>query len=213
MNLEQYESFQRPQLDRDTRCHQDFPTFSTFKYMPSKRVEGQIKRSAIMVVTQRISSAVVDLNSGLKIPQVHLGVFQADNRTKTAVKWALEAGYRGFDSAEVYGNEKDVGSSVIAFLKTHRSITREAIWFTTKLRQNTSYEITRQAIKGSIKRTKLGYIDLYLLHTPAGGREKRLECWRALEDALSDGEVKCIGVSNWGMKHVCPLYLCLYPLS
>ena len=48
----------------------------------------------------------------------------------------------------------------------------------------------------------LGYIDLYLLHSPYGGEAKRLECWRAVEDAIAEGEVKSGGVSNFGIKHV-----------
>lgn len=147
-------------------------------------------------------TAMLQLNNAVLMPQLHLGVYEARSRTKDAVKWALEAGYRAIDSAEAYGNEKDVGSAILAFIASHPSIRREDIWFTTKLRVNVSYDVTRRAIKGSIKRTKLGYVDLYLLHTPSGGKETRLECWRALEDALSEGEVKSIGVSNYGVKHV-----------
>ena len=53
----------------------------------------------------------------------------------------------------------------------------------------------------------MGYIDLYLLHSPYGGKQKRLECWRAVEDAIHEGEVKCGGVSNFGVKHVSQLPL------
>ena len=53
----------------------------------------------------------------------------------------------------------------------------------------------------------LGYVDLYLLHSPYGGAEKRRECWRAVVDAVGEGEVRVGGVSNFGVRHVSfPLY-------
>ncbi len=86
---------------------------------------------------------------------------------------------------------------------------REDLWFTTKLKENRGYEQTRKAIKESIRKSGLGYLDLYLLHSPYGGKGKRLECWRAVEDAVEDGEVRAGGVSNYGVKHV--RFLFLYP--
>jgi diketogulonate reductase-like aldo/keto reductase len=118
------------------------------------------------------------------------------------VKWALEAGYRAVDSAEAYGNEKEAGAAILAFLESEKSLSRKDIWFTTKLWNNTSYNATRAAIKESINRSGLGYLDLYLLHSPYPGKEKRLECWKAVEDAVLDGEVRAGGVSNWSVKHV-----------
>ena len=67
---------------------------------------------------------------------------------------------------------------------------------------NSSYDATRKSIKTSIKECGLGYIDLYLMHAPYGGKKKRLECWKAVEDAIEDGEVRMGGVSNFGIKHV-----------
>lgn len=137
------------------------------------------------------------------MPRIHLGVYEVSGRqVKDAVKWALEAGYRAVDSAEVYGNEKEAGAAILAFLKSENSVSRQEIWFTTKLWSNTSYNATRASIKDSIKRSGLGYLDLYLLHSPYPGKEKRLECWKAVEDAILDGEVRAGGVSNWSVKHV-----------
>lgn len=53
-----------------------------------------------------------------------------------------------------------------------------------------------------MKECGLGYIDLFLLHSPYGGKRARLESWRAVEDAVLEGEVKIGGVSNYGVKHV-----------
>lgn len=134
--------------------------------------------------------------------------------TSNAVIHALESGYRAIDSAEWYANEKEVGTAITKFLSSSAnssSLQREDIWFTTKLKTNTSYDATRKAVKESIRKSGLGYIDLYLLHSPYGGKRKRLECWRAVEDAIEDGEIRAGGVSNYGVKHVrtC-LYLRIY---
>jgi len=140
------------------------------------------------------------------MPQIHLGVYMTvGSETINAVKWALEAGYRGFDSAQMYHNEKEVGTAITSFLSSKANtsaLKREDIHFTTKLSSNTSYEAARKSIKNSLKQSGLGYIDLFLLHSPYGGKAKRLECWKAVEDAIDDGEVKIGGVSNFGVKHL-----------
>lgn len=111
----------------------------------------------------------------------------------------------------MYRNEGQVGSAVQSFLSSPNntsSLKREDIHFTSKLASNTSYEAARKSIKQSVKQSGLGYIDLFLLHSPYGGNSKRLECWKAVEDAIDDGEVVTGGVSNFGVKHVC---LCFRP--
>ena len=105
----------------------------------------------------------------------------------------------------MYHNEKEVGSSIQSFLSGKSNTTglkREDIHFTSKLASNTSYDIARRSIKQSVKQSGLGYVDLFLLHSPYGGKAKRLECWRAIEDAIDDGEIKTGGISNFGVKHV-----------
>ena len=105
----------------------------------------------------------------------------------------------------MYRNEHEVGTSILAFLASTSgtsSLKREDIFFTSKLASNTSYAAARKSIKRSVDESGLGYIDLFLLHSPYGGKQARLECWRAVEDAIDDGEVKSGGVSNFGVKHV-----------
>ena len=112
----------------------------------------------------------------------------------------------GIDSAQMYHNEKEVGNAIRAFLASEvntSGLEREDIHFTTKLASNSSYDATRQSIKGSLKRSGFDYIDLFLLHSPYGGKRARLESWRAVEDAIAEGEIKTGGVSNFGIKHVC----------
>lgn len=139
----------------------------------------------------------------ISMPRIHLGVYMTSgSETLSAVTEALDAGYRGFDSAEMYANEREVGSAIRKYLSAHKELKREDIWFTTKLATNNSYDATRKSIKESIKKSGLGYLDLYLLHSPYGGRERRLECWRAVGDAVKEGEVRTGGVSNFGVRHV-----------
>jgi diketogulonate reductase-like aldo/keto reductase len=150
-------------------------------------------------------ASTIKLNNGLEMPRIHLGVYMTSGReTSAAVTHALEAGYRGFDSAEWYANEKEVGTAISNFLSANEGrLGREDVWFTTKLKTNSTYSATKKRIQESIKKSGLGYLDLYLLHSPYGGREKRLESWRAVEDAIAEGKVRAGGVSNFGVRHVC----------
>ena len=106
----------------------------------------------------------------------------------------------------MYRNEKEVGRALQAYIEAQGgrpdALTREDVFYTTKLLTNSGYEATRQSIRESIRASGLGYIDLFLIHAPYGGREKRLASWRAIEDAVSDGEVRAGGVSNYGVKHL-----------
>ena len=109
------------------------------------------------------------------------------------------------DSAQMYQNEKETGTAIEAFLASEantEALKREDIHFTTKLARNTEYQRARKSITQSVKASGLGYIDLFLLHSPYGGKTMRLESWRAVEDAIEAGEVKTGGVSNFGVKHV-----------
>jgi diketogulonate reductase-like aldo/keto reductase len=154
-------------------------------------------------------SSTITLNNGIQMPRIHLGVYMTSGaETITAVTHALEAAYRGIDSAEWYANEREVGSAVLKYVAANQTsgVKRADVWFTTKLKTNIGYDATRRAVKESIKKSGLGYIDLYLLHSPYGGRSRRLECWRAVEDAIEEGEVRAGGVSNFGVKHVSVSY-------
>jgi diketogulonate reductase-like aldo/keto reductase len=105
----------------------------------------------------------------------------------------------------MYHNEKESGKAVSDFLSSEantQSLSREDIHFTSKLASNSAYDTARKSIKRSIKECGLGYIDLFLLHSPYGGKEARLASWQAVQDAIEDGEVKIGGVSNYGVKHL-----------
>lgn len=104
-----------------------------------------------------------------------------------------------------YHNEKESGQAVLDFLASDanvESLERKDIHFTSKLASNSTYDAARTAITTSVKACGLGYIDLFLLHSPYGGKKSRLDSWRAVEDAMDAGEVRIGGVSNYGIKHV-----------
>ena len=105
----------------------------------------------------------------------------------------------------MYHNEVQCGEAIHSFLaskaNTH-ALKREDIWFTSKLASNAAYDAARKSISQSVKRSGLGYIDLFLLHSPYGGKEMRLQSWKAVEDAIDAGEIRTGGVSNFGVKHV-----------
>jgi diketogulonate reductase-like aldo/keto reductase len=109
------------------------------------------------------------------------------------------------DSAQMYHNEKESGKAISDFLSSSdntNSLKREDIHFTSKLASNSPYDAARKSISRSVQECGLGYIDLFLLHSPYGGKKARLESWRAVEDAIDDGEIRIGGVSNYGVKHV-----------
>ncbi|KAI5927685.1 aldo-keto reductase family 1 member E1 [Camillea tinctor] len=143
------------------------------------------------------------------MPQLQLGLYMMSGREASqSVRWALAAGYRGFDCAQMYHNEREAGRAIRDFLENKHGenvdgITREDVFYTSKLASNsTSYQAVRRCIKQSVDVCGLGYIDLFLLHSPYGGREARLTSWKAVEDAITDGEIKSGGVSNYGVRHI-----------
>jgi diketogulonate reductase-like aldo/keto reductase len=152
-------------------------------------------------------STRISLSSGLSIPQIHLGVYlMSGKEASNAVRYALQAGYRAIDSAQMYRNERECGQAILSWLNDQNANTwglkREDLFFTSKLASNSSYDAARKSIKQSVKGCGLGYIDLFLLHSPYGGKTARLASWKAVEDAIDDGEIKIGGVSNFGIKHL-----------
>lgn len=145
----------------------------------------------------------IKLNSGNTIPQVGLGTYDIP-RTHTAslVYEAAQAGYRHFDTAVLYGNEAEVGEGIAKWINDGND--RLQVFYTTKLwNSQLGYQNTRKAITSCLEKVKqLGYIDLLLIHLPLPGKEARLGSWKALQEAVDEGTVRNIGVSNYGVKHL-----------
>lgn len=133
----------------------------------------------------------VVLNNGVKMPILAFGVYLIPNEdTKQAVLDALEVGYRHIDTAQMYGNEKEVGEAVNA-----TSVPRDEIFVTTKIWFNHyGYEKAKAAVDDALQCMNLDYIDLMLLHQPYNDY---YGAYRALEEAYKEGKVRSIGVSNF----------------
>ena len=143
-------------------------------------------------------STRIPLSSGNSIPQFGFGVWQlgSGEEAKRAILWALEAGYRHFDTAAAYQNEGVVGEAI-----RESGVPREEIFITTKL-ANIHQRDGRQrhGFEKSLENLGLDYIDLYIQHWPVPGRYK--ESWAIMEDYYKQGLTKAIGLSNVRVSHL-----------
>ncbi|KAL4074328.1 NADP-dependent oxidoreductase domain-containing protein [Scleroderma citrinum] len=131
------------------------------------------------------------------MPLLGFGVYQNDD-AKPSVLEALRAGYRHIDSAQMYRNEGAVGEAVKA-----SGIPREELFITTKCNSTThGYDSTLKGVDLSLARFGFDYIDLFLIHDPFSGAERRLATYRALLDAQAAGKIRSVGVSNYGVRHL-----------
>lgn len=146
------------------------------------------------------------MNNGLEIPVIGFGTWQMPEGedTQKIVEHAIESGYRHIDTAKIYGNEESVGRAIKA-----SDVDREDLFITTKLWNDAhGYEEAKQAIDDSLSKLDLEYIDLYLIHWPNpkalrdNWKEANSQAWKAMEEALEEGKVKTIGVSNFMIQHM-----------
>src|SRR6185312_4524819 len=136
----------------------------------------------------------IELNNGTTIPQLGFGVFQIDpSDTAETVRAALDTGYRHIDTAQMYGNEAEVGEAV-----AKSDIPRDQLWITTKCNNsNHGYEDSQKALDESLRVMGLDHVDLYLIHWPLPGKDLYVDTWKGLEQANADGKTRTIGVSNF----------------
>jgi alcohol dehydrogenase (NADP+) len=156
------------------------------------------------------------LNSGALMPAIGLGTFGSDHVTAAevaeAVKGAAAAGYRHFDCASVYGNEREIGGALQSVLRS--GIRREELWITSKL-WNDRHDDVIGSCRQSLDDLRLEYLDLYLVHWPFPNfhppgcdvssrspdakpyiHENYMKTWRAMEKLVDMGLVRNIGTSN-----------------
>lgn len=146
-------------------------------------------------------SSTITLNNGIKMPIVGFGTWKIapGPSTHKAIEKAIEAGYRHFDTARIYLNEKSVGKAL-----NESNVDRKELFVTTKLwNHDQGYEEALKAFDKSLKRLEMDYVDLYLLHWPVP--EKRLESWKALIEIQKSGRAKAIGVSNFTEEQLAEL--------
>jgi 2,5-diketo-D-gluconate reductase A len=140
----------------------------------------------------------VKLNNGVDIPQFGFGVFQIPPaQTREATLVALGAGYRHIDTAEMYGNEKQVGQAV-----REAGLPRDEVFVTSKL--NNGYHKRDDALRAldrTLEDLNLGFLDLFLIHWPLTGTGY-VETWKAMIEMSEGGRVRAIGVSNFNDHHL-----------
>lgn len=144
------------------------------------------------------------LSNGVKIPQLGLGTwFIDDANAAEAVRQAAKLGYRHFDTAQAYGNERGVGEGVRTC-----GVPREELFVVSKVAaEHKTYEEAKKGIDETLKKMGLDYLDMMIIHSPqpwvkvnqCDDRyvEGNRAAWRALEDAYKEGKLRAIGVSNF----------------
>jgi diketogulonate reductase-like aldo/keto reductase len=142
--------------------------------------------------------SMIKLNDGMTMPLFGLGVWRLESgkETRDAVSYALELGYIHIDTASMYNNEEDVGVAI-----QESSLPREKLFITTKVNSSElGYDSTLEACERSLKKLKLTYLDLFLIHKPVEGY--RQNTWKALEKLKHESICRSIGVSNFSPKHL-----------
>jgi 2,5-diketo-D-gluconate reductase A len=148
-----------------------------------------------------ITVPTIELNDGTTIPQLGFGVFQIDPaETAEATSRALEIGYRHIDTAEMYGNEREVGEAIRA-----SGLDRDDVYVTSKL--NNGYhrpDDARRAFEGTLSALGVDAVDLFLIHWPLPTLYDGdyVSTWNMLEEFKADGRARSIGVSNFEVAHL-----------
>ena len=141
------------------------------------------------------------LNNGRAIPQLGFGVFQVPpEETAEAVTLALQAGYRHIDTAQMYGNEREVGEAIAG-----SGLDRGDVFVTSKLANDCHRpDDARAAFDVSLDTLGFDYLDLFLIHWPLPTRYDGdyVSTWRTLEEFYADGRARSIGVSNFQPHHL-----------
>ncbi len=141
----------------------------------------------------------VKLSNGVDIPQLGFGVFQIKaEETRAATLEALKVGYRHIDTAEMYGNEREVAEGI-----RESGIARAEVFVTSKL--NNGFHAQDDALAAfdrSLEAMKFDYLDLFLIHWPLPAVGDFVQTWKALEEIHRSGRVRAIGVSNFQVHHL-----------
>jgi 2,5-diketo-D-gluconate reductase A len=143
----------------------------------------------------------ITLNDGANIPQLGFGTYKiAPDQTASAVRTALEVGYRHIDTAQMYRNEQGVGQAV-----REAGVDRADVFVTSKLNNGVHRpDDARRAFDGTLAALGFDYVDLFLIHWPLPTRYGGdfVSTWRTLEEFKNDGRARSIGVSNFQVQHL-----------
>lgn len=137
-----------------------------------------------------VKMAFARLNNGIEMPMVGLGTHALTGAAgQRAMENAFGAGYRHFDTAQMYGNELELGRAYAI-----SRLPRNEVFITTKLSSDMSFEETLKSFDASLARLGVDYVDLLLLHSPYSSANSM---YRAMQTILKDGKARAIGISNF----------------
>ncbi|MDK3255299.1 aldo/keto reductase [Blastococcus capsensis] len=156
-----------------------------------------------MAATPAPGVPTIALNNGVEIPQLGFGVFQIPpDQTVEATRTALEIGYRHIDTAQMYGNEAEVGQAV-----RESGLDRGEVFVTSKLNNNRlERDDILRSFDQSLKASGFDYLDLFLVHWPLPAASDYVARWKVLEEIYASGRAKAIGVSNFNPHHLRNLF-------
>lgn len=148
---------------------------------------------------------IFTLSNQTEVPWIGFGTYNAKGGDNLLmIKTAIEAGYRYFDTASLYGTERALGQAVIS-----SRIPREEFFIASKAwHDEMGYENTKQACSRSLERLQTDYLDLYLIHwskrseTDTNWKQLITDTWSAMEELVEEGKVKAIGLSNFLPHHL-----------
>lgn len=136
---------------------------------------------------------MIKLNNGYEIPKMGLGTFlMEEKKIEEVIDEAIKIGYRLFDTAQMYENEKALGKAL-----NKNKLKREEYYLISKLMYHHSVEKTKELLDQSLKDLKTDYIDLFLIHWPNSDNKINIRTWKVLEEYYKKGKFKAIGVSNF----------------
>jgi 2,5-diketo-D-gluconate reductase B len=139
----------------------------------------------------------IKLNNGKSIPALGLGTWQLKGAICiNSVKGAIEIGYNHIDTAEIYGNEEEVGRAI----KETGTLRKELFITSKKFPFQLTYNSVIKSCEKSLKKLSTDYLDLYLLHWPK--RKKNMKYLEAFKKLLDEGKIKSFGVSNFTIHHL-----------
>ncbi|MFF3214435.1 aldo/keto reductase [Streptomyces sp. NPDC002886] len=141
----------------------------------------------------------ITLNNAVQIPQLGFGTFQIPpEETRDTTLAALEVGYRHIDTAQMYGNEREVGRAVL-----DSGLDRADVFVTSKLSNDVhTHDDVLRAFDRSLDVMGLDHLDLFLIHWPLPTRRDPVEIWKSLGEIYRSGRAKAIGVSNFQPHHL-----------
>lgn len=153
-------------------------------------------------------NSALTLSNGVNMPLLGAGIMNIKDENDpqgvmdAAISAAVECGYRAFDNAAAYRNEKEFG---VALKKT--GIDRKDVFITTKLRNTQhQYDDALRAFDKNLENLGMDYVDLFLIHWPVPAYDRYTEAWKALEKIYKDKRARAIGVSNFFKHHLERVY-------